>query len=82
MTKAIQCFSNGGPEVMEYVDVQVGEPGAGDEADIVATIGELPRDCKQRRDVAVHRHGGDDDGRHFAPPDFWIQCANIRYYAT
>jgi len=30
MTKAIQCFSNGGPEVMEYVDVQVGEPGAGE----------------------------------------------------
>lgn len=30
MAKAIQCFSNGGPEVMEYVDVQVGEPGAGE----------------------------------------------------
>lgn len=30
MTKAIQCFSNDSPEVMEYVDVQVGEPGAGE----------------------------------------------------
>ncbi len=30
MTKAILCFSNGGPEVMEYVDVEVGEPGAGE----------------------------------------------------
>ena len=30
MAKAIQCFSNGGPEVMEYVDVEVGEPGAGE----------------------------------------------------
>ena len=30
MTKAIRCFSNGGPEVMEYVDVEVGEPGAGE----------------------------------------------------
>lgn len=30
MTKAIRCFSNGGPEVMEYVDVDVGEPGAGE----------------------------------------------------
>lgn len=30
MTKAIQCFSNGGPEVMEYVDVEVGEPSAGE----------------------------------------------------
>ena len=29
MAKAIQCFTNGGPEVMEYVDVEVGEPGAG-----------------------------------------------------
>ena len=27
MTKAIRCFKNGGPEVMEYVDVEVGEPG-------------------------------------------------------
>lgn len=30
MAKAIQCFSNGGPEVMDYVDVEVGEPGAGE----------------------------------------------------
>lgn len=30
MTKAIQCFSNGGPEVMAYVDVEVGEPGPGE----------------------------------------------------
>lgn len=30
MTKAIRCFSNGGPEVMEYVDVEVSEPGAGE----------------------------------------------------
>lgn len=29
MAKAIQCFTNGGPEVMQYVDVEVGEPGAG-----------------------------------------------------
>lgn len=30
MTKAIRCSSNGGPEVMEYVDVEVGEPGPGE----------------------------------------------------
>lgn len=30
MTKAIRCFSNGGPEVMEYVDVEVGAPAAGE----------------------------------------------------
>ncbi len=30
MTKAIRCFKNGGPEVMEYVDVEVGEPGTGE----------------------------------------------------
>ncbi len=30
MAKAIRCFSNGGPEVMEYIDVEVGEPGAGE----------------------------------------------------
>ena len=30
MAKAIQCFTTGGPEVMEYVDVEVGEPGAGE----------------------------------------------------
>lgn len=30
MTKAIRCFKNGGPEVMEYVDVDVGEPVAGE----------------------------------------------------
>lgn len=30
MTKAIRCNSNGGPEVMEYVDVEVGEPGPGE----------------------------------------------------
>lgn len=30
MVKAIQCFSNGGPEVMQYVDVEIGAPGAGE----------------------------------------------------
>jgi len=30
MTKAIRCQTNGGPEVMDYVDVEVGEPGAGE----------------------------------------------------
>jgi NADPH2:quinone reductase len=30
MTKAIRMFKTGGPEVMEYVDVEVGEPGAGE----------------------------------------------------
>jgi NADPH2:quinone reductase len=30
MTKAIRCFKNGGPEVMEYVDVEVGQPGEGE----------------------------------------------------
>lgn len=30
MVKAIRCFQNGGPEVMEFVDVEVGEPGAGE----------------------------------------------------
>ena len=30
MTKAIRCFKNGGPEVMDYVDVEVGEPGPGE----------------------------------------------------
>ena len=30
MAKAIQCFTTGGPEVMEYVDVEVGEPGTGE----------------------------------------------------
>jgi len=30
MTKAIRCRSNGGPEVMEYVDVEVGAPAAGE----------------------------------------------------
>jgi NADPH2:quinone reductase len=30
MTKAIRIFKNGGPEVMEYVDVEVGEPGPGE----------------------------------------------------
>ncbi len=30
MTKAIRCHTNGGPEVMEYVDVEVGEPAAGE----------------------------------------------------
>ncbi len=30
MAKAIRCFNNGGPEVMEYVDAEVGEPGAGE----------------------------------------------------
>jgi NADPH2:quinone reductase len=30
MPKAIRIFKTGGPEVMEYVDVEVGEPGAGE----------------------------------------------------
>jgi NADPH2:quinone reductase len=30
MPKAIRIFKNGGPEVMEYVDVEVGEPGPGE----------------------------------------------------
>ena len=30
MTKAIRISAVGGPEVMEYVDVEVGEPGAGE----------------------------------------------------
>jgi NADPH2:quinone reductase len=30
MAKAIRIFRTGGPEVMEYVDVEVGEPGAGE----------------------------------------------------
>ena len=30
MTKAIRCFKNVGPEVMEYVDVEVGQPGEGE----------------------------------------------------
>lgn len=30
MTKAIRIFKTGGPEVMEYVDVEVGEPGPGE----------------------------------------------------
>jgi NADPH2:quinone reductase len=30
MPKAIRIFKNGGPEVMEYVDVEVGEPGLGE----------------------------------------------------
>jgi NADPH2:quinone reductase len=30
MAKAIRIFKTGGPEVMEYVDVEVGEPGAGE----------------------------------------------------
>lgn len=30
MTKAIRLFKTGGPEVMEYVDVEVGEPGPGE----------------------------------------------------
>ncbi len=30
MTKAIRCFSNGGPEVMSLVDVDLGQPGAGE----------------------------------------------------
>jgi NADPH2:quinone reductase len=30
MTKAIRISRNGGPEVMEYVDVEVGEPGPGE----------------------------------------------------
>lgn len=30
MVKAIRCFKNGGPEVMDYVDIEVGEPDAGE----------------------------------------------------
>jgi NADPH2:quinone reductase len=30
MPKAVRIFKNGGPEVMEYVDVEVGEPGPGE----------------------------------------------------
>src|SRR5450830_1634273 len=30
MTKAIRIFKTGGPEVMEYVDVEVGDPGPGE----------------------------------------------------
>lgn len=30
MAKAIRMFKTGGPEVMEYVDVEVGEPGPGE----------------------------------------------------
>jgi NADPH2:quinone reductase len=30
MTKAIRMFKAGGPEVMEYVDVEVGDPGPGE----------------------------------------------------
>src|SRR6478672_12739635 len=30
MTKAIRIFKTGGPEVMEYVDVEVGKPGSGE----------------------------------------------------
>jgi len=30
MTKAIRMFKTGGPEVMEYVDVDVGDPGPGE----------------------------------------------------
>jgi len=30
MSKAIKMFKTGGPEVMEYVDVEVGEPGPGE----------------------------------------------------
>ncbi len=30
MSKAIKIFKTGGPEVMEYVDVEVGEPGPGE----------------------------------------------------
>jgi NADPH2:quinone reductase len=30
MTKAIRLFKTGGPEAMEYVDVEVGEPGPGE----------------------------------------------------
>jgi len=29
MAKAIRMFKTGGPEVMEYVDVEVGDPGPG-----------------------------------------------------
>lgn len=39
MTKAIRVFNNGGPEVMEYVDVEVGQPGPGEALVRHAAIG-------------------------------------------
>lgn len=39
MTKAIQVFKVGGPEVMEYVDVEVGDPGPGEVRIRQAAIG-------------------------------------------
>jgi NADPH:quinone reductase len=39
MTKAIRIFNVGGPEVMEYVDVEVGEPGPGEARVRHAAIG-------------------------------------------
>ncbi|MDB5989582.1 MAG: quinone oxidoreductase, partial [Herbaspirillum sp.] len=30
MTKAIRIFANGGPEVMQYVDVELAAPGPGE----------------------------------------------------
>lgn len=39
MTKAIRMFKTGGPEVMEYVDVEVGEPGPGEVRIRQAAIG-------------------------------------------
>ena len=38
-TKAIRMHRNGGPEVMEYVDVEVGEPGPGEARVRHAAIG-------------------------------------------
>ncbi|MFZ1179982.1 MAG: quinone oxidoreductase [Herbaspirillum sp.] len=39
MTKAIRVFKVGGPEVMEYVDVEVGDPGPGEVRIRQAAIG-------------------------------------------
>jgi NADPH2:quinone reductase len=39
MPKAIRMFRNGGPEVMEFVDVEVGEPGPGEAQVRHAAIG-------------------------------------------
>ena len=39
MSKAIRMSSTGGPEVMEYVDVEVGPPGPGEAQVRHAAIG-------------------------------------------
>lgn len=45
MTKAIRISKTGGPEVMEYVDVEVGEPGAGEVRIRHAAVGLNFIDC-------------------------------------